>query len=87
MPIKIDNIPIIIFSVNNSLFNCLCEIPRMVSIPNCCFRTFKNVPIEYKREKNENITITSCAVLAKFIRGSDLESFVHSVTAGDTRIQ
>lgn len=56
MPKKIDKIPINIFSVKTRRCNCFFDIPKMVKIPNCFLRTFKNDPIEYskKEEREEN---------------------------------
>lgn len=46
MPKNIERIPINMFSKKTSLFNCFWDMPSTVNIPNCFFRTFKNVPIE-----------------------------------------
>lgn len=46
IPKKIDKIPINIFSVKTSRCNCFFDIPKIVKIPNCFLRTFKNDPIE-----------------------------------------
>ena len=68
MPKKMERTPISMFSRNTSLFNCFWDMPSTVKIPNCFFRTFKKVPIEYSKKKNEKNTMTISEIVINMFR-------------------
>lgn len=68
MPKNMERTPINIFSKKTSLFNCCWDMPSTVKIPNCFFRTFKNVPIEYSKKKNEKNAMTTSEIVINMFR-------------------
>ena len=45
-------------------------MPSTVKIPNCFFRTFKKVPIEYSKRKNEKNTMTISEIVINMFRAA-----------------